>query len=141
MDDVMAAYTDAFNIALEKNPGIQFPQSQLDFFRNLKPIDGAIDAVNRLRKIYDVYVLTAPSYKNPLCYMEKRIWIEEKFDMDMVQRLIISPNKSLLKGDYLIDDNIQGKGQEDFEGILVHFGSNRFPTWYHVEKYLQNEAG
>ena len=136
MDDVMAAFTEAYELALEHNPDIKFPQSQLDFFRNLQPIDGAIDTINRLRTIYDLYVLTAPSYKNPLCYMEKRIWIEDKFDMAMVLKLIISPNKGLLKGNFLIDDNIQGKGQENFEGKVVHFGSKEFPNWHAVELFL-----
>jgi 5'-nucleotidase len=33
----------------------------------------------------------------------------------------------LLKGDFLIDDYITGRGQEYFEGELIHFGSNQYP--------------
>ena len=51
----------------------------------------------------------------------------------MVERLVISPDKSLLKGDYLIDDILHGKGQDSFEGKLIHFGSNEYPDWSAVQ--------
>ena len=56
--------------------------------------------------------------------------------MDMVERLIISPNKSLLKGDYLIDDNYTGRFQNEFEGEFIHFGTSEYPDWKSVRKYL-----
>ena len=57
--------------------------------------------------------------------------------MRMVERLIISPNKALLKGDYLIDDNVEGKGQEGFEGCLVQYGSRSYPDWSAVLKLFK----
>jgi 5'(3')-deoxyribonucleotidase len=50
----------------------------------------------------------------------------------ITEKLIISPNKGLLKGDILIDDIVEGKGQEHFEGELIHFGSAKFPDWESV---------
>jgi len=41
-----------------------------------------------------------------------------------------------LKGDILIDDNIKGKGQEIFEGRLIHFGSDQFPDLKSVRREL-----
>lgn len=54
-----------------------------------------------------------------------------------MKKLIISPNKSLLKGQYLIDDQASGKGQDAFEGELIHFGSKEFPNWAKVREYLE----
>lgn len=138
MDDVLCDFTGAFYKYIERNPGIQYPQSQFGFFANLAPIEGAIDAVNALMKSekYDPYILMAPSIHNPLCYTEKRVQVENKFGLEFVNKLIISPNKSLLKGAYLIDDNNKGKGQDNFEGELLHFGSEDFPDWKAVRKYL-----
>ncbi len=45
----------------------------------------------------------------------------------MTLKLIICSNKGLLKGDILIDDHISGRGQEFFEGKLIHFGQNEYP--------------
>lgn len=137
MDDTIVEYTKAKELAIEKDPGISFPQSQLDFFRNLEPIRGAIEAIGQLEGLgYDVYILTAPSLENPLCYMEKRIWVENHLGVGWIRKLIISPNKGLLKGQYLIDDWTEGRGQENFEGELIHYGSTNFPDWTAVSKHF-----
>ena len=88
---------------------------------------------------FTIYILTAPSIKNPLCYIEKRLWIEDNFGLEMVKKLIISPNKGLNKGDYLIDDNEFGKGQENFEGKLIHFGSEEFINWKQILEYFNEK--
>ena len=59
--------------------------------------------------------------------------------MDVVENLIISPNKGLNKGHYLIDDCLSGKGQEFFEGKLIHFGSDTFPDWASVKRYFEKQ--
>jgi 5'(3')-deoxyribonucleotidase len=120
MDDVLCDYTTAFNNALKETPGIAFPQSQYGFYANLAPITGA-----------------APSTKNPFSYTEKRVWIEKYFGIEFTEKLIISPNKGLLKGDILIDDLISGRGQENFEGEVMQFGSVSFPDWKTVMAQLE----
>ena len=138
MDDVLCDFTGAHKAARSQNQNMIYPQSQYGFFTNLAPLPNSIESVKALiaSENYDPYILTAPSIKNPLCYTEKRIWIEKHFGIDFVNKLIISPNKSLLKGDYLIDDNVSGKGQEGFEGKVLHFGSETFPNWKSVMSYL-----
>jgi len=104
----------------------------------LPPLEGAVDAVKALISCsqYDPDILTAPSIRNPLCYTEKRNWIEDKFGIDFVHKLIISPNKGLLRGHYLIDDYCEGKGQENFVGKLIHFGSKSFPNWKTIRESM-----
>ena len=46
---------------------------------------------------------------NPLCYIEKRLWVEAHLGFDVVNRLIISAHKGLNKGHFLIDDNVEGR--------------------------------
>lgn len=131
MDDTLCDLQTAVKTAKHRNPKMPFPQAEYGFFANLEPLPFAKEAVTRLSSSekYEPWILTAPSLINPLCYTEKRVWVESHLGMKMVERLIISPNKALLKGDYLIDDNIEGKGQEGFEGELIQFGSNEFPSW------------
>ncbi len=130
----------AYKKARKENPGKPFPPPIPGFFENLKPIPGAIDTVNWLRAWADVYVLSAPSVRNPLSYTEKRLWIEKYFDLKFCYKLILCPNKGLLRGDFLIDDHKSGKGQDRFEGRLIHFGSSDFSTWQSVREYFQNLA-
>lgn len=138
MDDVLCDFKSAHQKALIDNPDIKYPQSQYGFFTNLKPLEGAIEAAKALESSaqYRPYILTAPSIKNPLCYTEKRVWVEKHLGFFFVKRLIICPDKSLLKGQYLIDDNAAGKGQDGFEGELIHFGNDQFPNWEAVRNYL-----
>jgi len=138
MDDVIVDFYTAYDEYRRSHPGIQFPQATLGFFEKMLPIEGAIDAVNTLRSNsrFSVYILTAPSVKNPISYTEKRLWIEKYFGFEFCERLIICSNKGLLKGDFLIDDNIKGKGQEKFEGQLIHFGSKESSGWLEVLSML-----
>lgn len=137
MDDVLCDFRTAYEMVKSTRPEISFPQSLPGFFEGLDPLDGAIESVNSLRQQHNLFILTAPSTRNPHCYTEKRIWIEEHFGYEFTKRLIISPDKGLLLGDYLIDDHVSGKGQERFGGEVIHFGSNRFPTWDVVLTFFQ----
>ncbi|MDO6525183.1 hypothetical protein Q4519_05750 [Motilimonas sp. 1_MG-2023] len=139
MDDVLCDFSRAFQRAIAHTPQIQFPQSQYGFYTALEPIEGAIEAVNALieSSSYTPYILTAPSVRNPLCYTEKRVWVERYFGLDFAEKLIICSNKGLLKGDYLIDDKSKGRGQEGFTGELIQFGQAPFQDWQEVRKYLR----
>ena len=138
MDDVLCHFTKAQEADLKTNPDIKYPQSQYGFFQNLQPIKGGIESVKALiaSDKYDPYILTAPSIMNPLSYTEKRVWIEKYFGIDFVEKLIICSNKGLVKGTFLIDDYKEGRGQENFEGELIQFGSDQFPDWAAVSKHL-----
>ena len=142
MDGVLCDYVGAKRDALESSPNIIYPQSQHGFFTNLQPIAGAVASWYKLlylSKVYDPYILTAPSLPNPMSYTEKRVWVERYLGKDAVGRLIISPRKDLSKGDFLIDDNLKGRGQDKFEGELIHFGSQKFDCWDTIITYLNNK--
>ena len=139
MDDVLCNYQKAHKAALEKNSLTKYPQSQKGFFENLEPNAGALEAVTFLREHFDVYILTAPSTRNPLSYTEKRLWVEKYFAYEFTKKLILCSNKGLLKGDLLIDDHVSGKGQEAFEGRLIHFGSEDFPDWKTVSEWVKGQ--
>ena len=138
MDGVMCDFMGAFNSAKVMHPEVAFPQSIPGLFENLEPWPDAIESVQYLRTVADVYTLSSPSAKNPRSYMEKRIWMEKHFDYEMAERLILSTDKSLMIGDYLIDDYLSGNGQERFTGEHIHFDSERFPDWQSVLDYLSN---
>lgn len=136
LDGVIFNFLKAHQKALKENPRQPYPQSQLGFFLNLEPIKDAIYAVEELFEKYDVYFLTAPSTENPLCYTEKRLSIEKWFGFEACKKLIICENKSLLKGHYLIDDRFDTHKQNEFEGELILFCSEKFENWISVLKYF-----
>lgn len=120
-------------------PEVKYPQSQYGFFMELEEITGGVKYVKMLQEHYDMWFLTAPSTRNPMSYAEKNYWIRTHFGQKWCDKLIICPDKSLLRGSYLIDDNLSGRGQDKFIGELIHFGSAKFPNWHQVSKYLVQE--
>ena len=135
MDDTLCDYSGAFLLAIMKTDKILYPQSQLKFFENLEPIKGAVEAYNKLKEHYRVSILTAPSVRNPLSYMEKRLWVEKHLGLDECDTLNICKDKTALRGAYLIDDMPQvGKFNPEWEQI--YFRSPEFPDWESVLAYL-----
>ena len=139
MDDTLCDFMSAYRKSLSDRPDIRWPHSRDGFFTALKPLPGATDAITSFieSKEYEPYILTSPSVRNPNSYIEKRLWIESHFGLEFCKKLIISPNKALSIGHYLIDDNIQGKGQEAFQGELIHYGSDTYPDWDSIMTYLK----
>ncbi len=83
-----------------------------------------------------MYILYSPSVRNPLSYLEKRLWDKDYLGIEVANKLILFTNMGLLKGNNLIDDWINGQGQQYFEGEIIHFGSIKCPTWNDVVKKL-----
>lgn len=108
------------------------------FFMSMKPIDGAIEAVREflLSKKYEVYFLSTAPWSNIESLSAKRWWIEHHFGHLAFKKLILTHNKGLLKGDYLIDDRTKN-GVDKFEGEHIHFGQSKFSDWNKVLKYLK----
>ena len=135
MDEVLCDFYGAHTAALKKTPAQKYPQAAYGFFANLEPIQNAIDGYKFLDKHFRVHILTAPSVDNPMCYTEKRVWVEKHLGKEAAKRMVITGYKNLLMGDYLIDDNNIGKGQDTFRGKLLHFGQNEM-DWNMVINYF-----
>lgn len=132
MDGVVADWEKA--ACLPKGEWI--PEEKLNtgqgFYQNLELIEGASDALKTLSEHYDLYFLSTPEWANPYCWMEKRLWVEQHFGELMFKRLILTHQKKLLRGDFLIDDNVH----EGFKGVHIHFGQYPYQDWEAVIKYM-----
>lgn len=74
------------------------------FFGLWRHLDLIHDGATFLRRRgFDVWVCTKPLEVNPTCRDDKGAWIEEHFP-ELLHRLIITPDKSMVRGDVLIDD-------------------------------------
>ena len=107
-------------------------------FALMEPMPGAIEAVHELQKRYDLFILSTAPWKNPSAWSDKVEWVTKYLDDVFHKRLIISHHKDLCQGDYLIDD--RGKnGTSEFAGEWIEFGSEQFPNWESVLKYLAGQ--
>lgn len=74
------------------------------FFRDLPPVDGAISGINELTDHADVWIVTKPLEANTACASDKVGWVRQYLGADWLPRLIIAPDKSMVRGDILLDD-------------------------------------
>ncbi len=136
LDGVVADFDKAVsNLSLsEKSKYKDNYQNISGIFAQLLPISGSIDAIEKISQKYDTYILTAAPWHNPTAWSDKLIWVK-KFLPKMKKRLIISHNKHLNKGDFLIDDNTYN-GASNFQGKLIRYGSDEFNDWDKILKFL-----
>jgi 5'(3')-deoxyribonucleotidase len=109
-------------------------------FSHMEPKPGALEAFRELAAIYDTYILSTSPWENPSAWSAKLIWVKTHLGRLAHRRLILTHHKDLNRGDYLVDDNTKN-GAAEFEGELICFGSERFPDWPAVVRYLRERAG
>jgi len=110
-------------------------EADVNIFQRLKPIPGAVEAIDKLKDYYEIFFLSTPMWNVPHSFTDKRLWIEQYFGEVGKKRLILTHHKDLNVGEYLIDDRLKN-GAEKFTGKHLHFGTQSFPDWKSVEEYL-----
>ena len=130
MDNVLVDFRSAFahvsNDLLDK-----YADDKDDFpgiFSLIQPLDGSIQAYEKLSQKYDTYILSTAPWDNPSAWGDKLIWVKKHLRSSAHKRLILSHNKNWNVGDYLIDDRTEN-GAADFKGEHIHFGQPKFPNW------------
>lgn len=77
------------------------------WFARLPVMPGAKEGVKYLQDAgHDVWIVSKPLEASRSCASDKFEWVEEHFP-SLVGKLILAPDKGLVKGDYLIDDAIK----------------------------------
>jgi 5'(3')-deoxyribonucleotidase len=105
-------------------------------FGLMEPQPGAIDAFNELSQLFDTYILSTAPWKNDTAWTDKLNWVKKYLGKPAYKRLILSHNKHLNNGDFLVDDRL-ANGADKFTGEHLHFGTSQFPNWTSVVKYLK----
>ena len=137
MDNVLVDFPSG--IAMLDDETRNLYEGRLDevpnIFSLMTPLDGAIAGFTALSKKYDTYILSTAPWDNPSAWSDKLIWVKKYLGEVAHKRLILSHNKNLNRGDYLIDDRTKN-GAGEFPGELIRFGSSDFPDWDAVLEYL-----
>lgn len=91
-------------------------------FLSLEPINGAIEALQDLVETGNkVRICTAPYPRSKYCENEKKQFVNKFLGREWLDRLIITRNKTWVRGDALIDDKPDPENVR--EGLI--------PTWKH----------
>jgi len=133
MDDVLVDYASGFE-GLEGTPKWK-DKTIAGVFYHMKPMPGAVEAFHRLASHYDTYVLSTGAWRNESSWSDKLRWVKKYLGESAYKRLILTHNKALCMGEYLIDDRTTN-GAGNFKGEHIHFGTEKFPNWEAVLEYL-----
>jgi 5'-nucleotidase len=72
-------------------------QSEPNFFRTLKPIDGAIDALNEMEEMgFIVFIVSSPCIGNSTCHSDKSAWLKENMGEKWARRLVLTKDKTIV---------------------------------------------
>ena len=111
-----------------------------DFFGVLGVMPHAQRVLERLQERYDIFIATA-AMEVPSSFNAKFRWLTEHFSFIPASHIVFCGNKSILRADYLIDDNPRQLRLFRGEGILFSSPANAFVTgfrrvndWLDVEK-------
>ena len=109
-----------------------------DIFSQMDPMPGAIDSYKELSELFDTYILSTAPWKNPSAWSDKLEWVHKYLGEHAYKRLILSHHKNLNDGHFLVDDRTKN-GVDKFRGVHIHFGTEEFPDWDKVTKYLKSQ--
>jgi 5'(3')-deoxyribonucleotidase len=88
----------------------------------MEPIPGALEGVRSLIGMgHDVWLATKPPTGIPFAYADKVQWVLDHIP-ELKRKIVLTHDKSLLRGDVLIDDRPHKANARDFKGHLVVFG-------------------
>ena len=141
-------YVDMDNVLVDFKSGIEQLSEEVKaeykdrldevphIFSLMQPMPKAIESYKQLTEKFDTYILSTSPWKNPTAANDKLAWVKKYLEKEAYKRLILSHHKHLNNGDYLIDDRNAHNGADKFRGEFIHFGSEKFPDWDAVIKYL-----
>lgn len=166
MDDVMADATGQFLHYYEKEFGVRIDRSVLNgkgegegfpenhsvvskfpyrdnFFRTMSVNENCQEVMEKINRKFDLFIVSA-AMKFPQSLSEKLQWIKEHFPFLTWKQIVFCGSKTIVYGDYMIDDlvyNLEHFNGEKFiftapHNIhLNHF--NRLNNWKEVgERFL-----
>jgi 5'(3')-deoxyribonucleotidase len=126
MDDVLADATGQFINFYERQFGVRVPREflnhkeegqgfpdnheaiksyvyQKDFFRTMSVNQNAHDVMRKLNEKYEVFIVSS-AMEFPNSLVEKLEWLNEHFPFLHWKQFVFCGRKSIVHGDYMIDD-------------------------------------
>ncbi len=114
------------------------------FFRNLDPLQDAIQVLDKLNSKYDVFIVTA-AMEHPACMSHKFRWISEYLPFFNPLNIVFCGEKYVADVDFLVDDTPRHFERLRGEGIVFSAPKNlqedryrRVGSWDDVNKLFES---
>lgn len=125
----------------EFRPQIEEIYTSPKFIENLTPTPGSIEAIKEMRLIgFEIFICTSPLSVYDPNVVEKYRWIERYLGHDFTKKIILTKDKTLVQGDFLIDDKpeIKGINKKQWKHIIFDAPYNQHVTELRVSKDWSN---
>ncbi|MDA5457897.1 5' nucleotidase, NT5C type [Weissella confusa] len=139
MDNVLVDTLLILNAIDMAGETVAKPDQIPGIFRDLPPVPGAIDAVNKLNDYYELYILSTAPWQNVSAWQDKLIWLQHHFGDDekspFYKRVILAHDKSLARtpGGILVDDRpyhgASGWDDAEMDSQWIQYGYESKMTW------------
>lgn len=127
-------------VSTERHAVLEDYLRSADFFAVLEVMPEAQRVIGRLQANYEVFIATA-AMEVPTSFTAKYEWLAKHFPSIRASHIVFCGDKSILKADYLIDDNPRQLRRFGGEGILFSAPHNvavtefrRVDDWMDVER-------
>ena len=133
-------YVDMDNVLVDFKSALPFLSKDI-----LSQYDGRLDdipaiaAYITLANLFDTYILSTSPWENPSAWSDKLEWVKKHLGAYAYKRLILTHHKNLNIGHFLVDDRSKN-GADRFTGEHILFGSDDFPDWESVVRYLEAKS-
>jgi 5'(3')-deoxyribonucleotidase len=127
-------------VAIEHHNTLEGYLRSEDFFESLTVMPESQRVMRLLQQKYEVFIATA-AMEVPTSFHQKFRWLERHFPFLPPSHIVYCGDKSIIRADYLIDDNPRQLRRFQGEGILFTSphniavkGFRRVNDWLEVEK-------
>ena len=116
---------------------------EVGFFRDLEVFPDAQAIVEELSKKYEIFIVSAAT-EFPQSLSEKQEWLSKHFPFISWKNIVFCGDKSIIKGDIMIDDH--ARNFDGFEGYKLLFhsphntlvkGFKRVKNWKEIYELLR----
>jgi 5'(3')-deoxyribonucleotidase len=127
-------------VATERHDVLDSYMRSDDFFEAMSVMPESQRVMRRLQMNYEVFIATA-AMEIPSSFQQKYRWLAKHFPFISPSHIVYCGDKSILRADYLIDDNPRQLRRFSGEGILYSSphnagvkGYKRVNDWLQVEE-------
>ena len=126
-------------VSVDRHAALESYLRSDDFFDVLEVMPDAQRVIEALQGRYEIFIATA-AMEVPTSFMSKYRWLQKHFPSVPASHIVFCGSKSIIRADYLIDDNPRQLRRFEGEGILytsphnIHVsGYRRVRDWLEVE--------
>jgi len=119
------------NFSEDFHEAIEDIRRSKNFYLSFQPVPGSTQAIKEMLELgHEVFICTSPLSHYEHCVVEKFQWVEKHLGEEFTRKIILAKDKTVVRGDILIDDRpeVTGAVIPEWEHILYNSTYNKGVT-------------